>query len=339
MIVLWIIPMIKTLAPFAGQFAMGQIQRMQSQADIRRQNEYNSPIQAIGRLQKAGLPYAAYEHGQTGNQSAIPETNKSIGNYAATSLQFQQVKGMQADTRLKNAEADLKEAERDYLLSGKGEDRAGTNQTSMIQMEQQLKAAQNKGMEIANEIQARLSQNQPYKISLENEEQRQRIDNMIQQYTETGERIEGIKLDNALKEIERKWKPSMNRANLNSILLGNDIKVTQKGLMALEYELKQHTQGNEIQLSDINLMTHKLGYEILGANYEQTKGWNEFVNKSRDLFNADGKNMSLPQIGRSLGALIYTTLSGVSGGIQMPMLPSLGSQAKTFNTYNTIRNE
>jgi len=328
-------PLLTALAPIAAQFAAGQIQRAQSQGDIARQNAYNSPAQQVARLREAGLPFAAYEKGQAGNQSSLPETNKSIGNYAATTMQMKQAKLLDAEIRLKNSEADRYGAETKYLLEGKGIDTQSTNQTSMIQLEQGMKQAQQKGYQIANDIQQRLSNNQGYKISLDNKEQEQRITNMIQSNLETGERIEGIKLDNALKSIEKSWKPTMNRAHLNGILLDNGIKMTENGLRNLELEIKQATKENVITRSAVDTAMAKLGLEQFGTNYEFNKQYQAIAEKARGL--VDKPFTNLRDLGDQLGSWIFTTMSDFSRGGRMPNLPNLGDQSKTFNTYNNIK--
>lgn len=44
-----------------------------SQAAINRQNRYNSPVEQIRRLRQAGLPFAAFQAGQAGNQAQLPD--------------------------------------------------------------------------------------------------------------------------------------------------------------------------------------------------------------------------------------------------------------------------
>jgi len=136
----------KFIASPVGQqllgFGLSQLERAQSRGDIARQNAYNSPLQQIARLREAGLPNAALLNGtQAGNQSALPQTNKSLGNFITTQTQLKQLEILKAEIRLKNAEADESQARRDWLLSGRGEDRAGTNLTSNLRAMQGLSFA------------------------------------------------------------------------------------------------------------------------------------------------------------------------------------------------------
>lgn len=61
-----------------GAFAGSQLQRAQSRADIRRQNEYNDPVSQLERLRAANLPYAAMTDSISGNQSQLPESENSV---------------------------------------------------------------------------------------------------------------------------------------------------------------------------------------------------------------------------------------------------------------------
>jgi len=329
----WIIPALKTAAPYIAEFAQGQIARAQSQGDIARQNAYNSPLQQIARLREAGLPNAALLNGsQAGNQTSLPQTNKGISSFIQTQTQLKQLEILKAEIRLKNAEADESGARRDWLLDGRGEDKAGTNLTSGLQTGLGLQQGQQVAQSFANNIAEANANNIGTKISLDNQEQRQRITNAIQSYSSESIKQEGYKLDNAMKEIENKWTPRMNSARLNGILLDNGIKVQEQGLKAIQLEIENATKGNVITRSTIDTALAKLGLEQFGSNYEYNKAYQAIATKARGLVNKPWSK----DIFNEIGSWIFTTMSDFSGGGRMPNLPSLGDQSRTFNTNNYI---
>lgn len=104
--------------PFIGGAISGAIQRGQSRRDIREQREYNHPRNELERLYDAGLPMAYLTGGgQGGSSTSLPETTdyggKQIGQNQIVSAQ---IKILQEELRLKRAEADIKEDERDWRI-------------------------------------------------------------------------------------------------------------------------------------------------------------------------------------------------------------------------------
>lgn len=111
--IILIAPAIAALLPALIATIGGSIlSRGQSQGDIRRQNAYNHPVNQVRRLREAGLPFAAMGTNQTGNQSALPETNKgiqetgqAIGNFISTRLQQKQIELIDSQIRKTDEEA------------------------------------------------------------------------------------------------------------------------------------------------------------------------------------------------------------------------------------------
>lgn len=80
-----------------------------SRSAINRQNVYNSPVAQIGRLKEAGLPFAAFEAGQAGSQSQLPDLTgfDTIGNAIGTGIQQgNQLEMFQELLRKASADAD-----------------------------------------------------------------------------------------------------------------------------------------------------------------------------------------------------------------------------------------
>lgn len=333
----WLIPLLKEAAPYAAQFLGSQIERAQSRGDIARQNAYNSPTQQIARLREAGLPNAALLNGgpSTGNQTSLPSTNKSLSNYITSQTQLKQLDILKAEIRLKNAQADEADARRDWLLNGYGETIKPTNLTEGLQTGLGIQKGQQVAQGFANAISEATAKNTPYKLSLENQEQEQRIMNAIQSYSTESIKQEGYKLDNAIKEIEKRWTPSMNAAKLNGILLENGIKVQEQGLKAIQLEIENATKSNIITMSNVNTALAKLGLQQFGTNYEYNKEYQAIASRARQL--AKG-GMGIREYLDSVGAWIFTTLSDITGGGKIPnmSLPNLGDNSRTFNTNNYI---
>lgn len=309
-------PLLTTLAPLAAQFAAGQIQRAQSQGDIARQNAYNSPAQQVARLREAGLPFAAYEKGQAGNQSALPETNKGLGSYITSQTQLKQLEILKAEIRLKNAEADESEARRSWLLSGRGEDRAGTNLTANLGFEQGMRGAQTKGAELTNKITGLDLGNRPLKIQMENTEAAQRIANAYQQFRIGEKHIEGAELENKAKAIANAWTPKMNEAQLKNLTDQHDLNITEKGLKKLQLELARATQAGNIAGTDARNVQSMLSYDVAKEYFEDYQQYHKFVEEVQREFDKGAMGWIKDPLGRmkAIMSLAYTTISSPNGG-------------------------
>lgn len=312
----WILPLLKEAAPYAGQFITSQIERAQSRGDIARQNAYNSPVQQIARLREAGLPNAALLNGaQAGNQSNLPTTNKSLSSFISTQTQLKQLDILKAEIRLKNAEADESEARRNWLLSGRGEDRAGTNLTTNLKFGQTLLGNQNRGLELANKISDYEARNRPLKISLDNAEAAQRIQNAYQQYRLGETHITGAELDNKAKAIANKWNPKMNAAQLKNLTDTHDLNITEKGIKQLELELKQATQAGNIAGTDARNVQAMLSYDVAKEYFEDYQQYHKFVEDVQKEFDKGAMGWIKDPLARmkALMSLAYTTIQGPNG--------------------------
>lgn len=108
------------------QLIAGLAKLIGSKSALNKQNFYNSPAQQISRLKAAGLPYAAFEAGQAGTQSQLPDLSgfDTIGNSVGMGInQSNQMKmfiellrkaGFDADIR--GNERDISNEERDFAL-------------------------------------------------------------------------------------------------------------------------------------------------------------------------------------------------------------------------------
>lgn len=150
-----IMPFWEVAAPIIGQIAGSGVDYSVSNRKLKQQrqwalddrdfsNVYNSPKAQIQRLRAANLPLAAMMNGSAGSQSADPRgttiqpqlnTADTISKGAQFSIQRQQAQMLEAQralvdaqTRNQNAEADIKEGERNYFLNPSSGDPLRTNQ-------------------------------------------------------------------------------------------------------------------------------------------------------------------------------------------------------------------
>lgn len=320
-------PAIATSLIGAGSDILGaEINAGQSRRFIREMNEYNKPLNQLARLREAGLPFAAFAGNAAGNQSLIPQTSgqgyanagNRLSNFFTTKTQLVQLDILKEEARLKRSEANKNEAMTEWLLSGKGTDRAATNLTAGLSTDLSIKQLQQQATEFANKIAEAEAGNIGNKIALTNTEQGQRIANMIQDYKAKDIQISGYKLDNALKQLELKWRPRMNAANLDHILKQNDILVTEKGLKQLQYNLDAATYNNKIRMSDIETETKRLGMQLLGVNYEQSRQWQEFNRRTQKLF-LDNPKMSISERANAIMSMIYQTIGNPQGKLSSPI--------------------
>lgn len=152
--------------PFVGGIASTILQRRWALKDQERQNQYNSPQHQLALLKQAGLPAAAYFSGGVSAQSESPRdtpVNTGASEYfnkmAVTEFQKKQMAVMEAEAREKNANADVKVAERDYLLGAPGQ--LGGKLGAMAQEKSPLETR------LGAEIQHTVIGNQQQQVSLD----------------------------------------------------------------------------------------------------------------------------------------------------------------------------
>lgn len=112
--------------PVIGSLLSGLIQRKQNLKDIAAQNLYNHPKSQKERLREAGIPMAAMFSGGASVQSDLPRatnldpslgTAKGIESFQQNRLTQAQLSLLDQEIRVKAAEADMKEQDRDWYLS------------------------------------------------------------------------------------------------------------------------------------------------------------------------------------------------------------------------------
>lgn len=203
------------LAPIAGAFGSAALQQSYAQKNWDRVNAYNHPKEQIKRLKEAGLPLATMFGGQGGSTSSsidTPNVDPSLGvaeglqKGALFAMQKKQMAIMDQELRVKTAEADIKEDERNYQLGrtldssdGKNipdfEPQFGdTNQVQGIRRERAIKEAELSFKGIENELR---------KINLNNapEQIRAQIDHILQGIKIQGQQI--LRDENYSKMLDR----------------------------------------------------------------------------------------------------------------------------------------
>lgn len=99
----WFILMLPQLIAGLGKL-------ISSRSALNKQNIYNSPVEQISRLRAAGLPYAAFEAGQAGSQSQLPDLSgfDNLGSAVGTGInQGNQMRMFEELLRKASADADV----------------------------------------------------------------------------------------------------------------------------------------------------------------------------------------------------------------------------------------
>lgn len=298
--------------------------RRQSQGDIARQNAYNSPAQQVARLREAGLPMAAMEGGHAGTQSALPEISGdkiggSIGSYVTTQTQLMQLKILQEELRLKGAEADKFQAETNWLLSGKGEDRAGTNLTASLGYRQQLEGAQAKGQEFAAEITRMTSENMPWRLNEENRKIHEEVNNLQSAGGLLDKHIEGVDLNNRIQAVKANYQQRMSNAEFVNLLKQNNLldaniegKVVENDIAKLRRAFEGATLDTRITQMTTNEWMQRLNLQEVQTRFNDYNQYQEFLRITRD--NLAGKDGYNPiKFLESVTAMAYTSVMGATG--------------------------
>lgn len=183
--------------PSIGSLGAAAIQRNWALKDWNRVNAYNTPKEQVKRLREAGLPLATMFGGQGGSTASPVDTTqvdptlgtaRGLEAHFTNRMQRKQLELMDQDLRVKTAEADIKEGERNWKLSmtpdllygsQPGIDTSNLEQTLNIQKEtanfQRLyEGAKNQIEQVAMRVQEMLE-----KEGVLAEKQRQEIKNMI----------------------------------------------------------------------------------------------------------------------------------------------------------------
>lgn len=317
-----------TIAAIIGA-GTGLVDRFISKGDIAAQNAYNSPKEQLARLREAGLPMAAMTGQTSGNQSVIPEQGNfkaSIGESMKTSMTLAQMKILKEEARLKGSEADLNEARRNYLLSGMGEDVAGTNLTGILKGERQLQQNQIEGGRFANMLAGVTARNAALRTSLENQNLVVDIQKKLADMGLVNEHTKGAKLDNDIKNIVRQYQPEMSRLQVERLVKENlkldyDTEGSRLSNVAKEIEniVANATKDARIHMVHMSDMMSVLNYDRIKAEFRNFQEYQEFVSEVRKQFRGENGFMSLESF-RALAALAYTTVTGLSGSS-----PQIGS--------------
>lgn len=325
-----------SIAPVIGDVIGGELARGQSRRDIARQNAYNHPAQQAQRLREAGLPLALMTGTASGNQSALPQTSgQSIGggvgkiaNYITTQTQLKQLEILKEEARLKRSEADKNQAETDWLLSGRGIDRAGTNLTSNLRTQQLGAQLGTKAQEIANNIQSAISQNTPQRLQLENQKLTQDILSLINQRRLTDKQVDIATSEAAIKRVIAGYQENMSREEFAKLLKENDLldkNITGKGIEndidAIRYRVSKATESNQIALSDMDLINRELSWDKLKTEFQTYNEYLQFKREADKMFKSGGLLTADPiEMGNRIMALLYTFTHGTQGDTRTPNL-------------------
>lgn len=326
--ILLIAPWLAAAIPTFGSIVGSIGQSLFNRGDINKQNRYNSPINQVRRLREAGLPMASLTAGNSGNQSALPNNEgfahagKSIGEFISTSMQLAELDKLKADIRTANSEADLNEARRDFLLSGKGEDRAGTNLTQSLRTQQSIEQADLKGKHLANKILDIDSRyHEGFKV-IEMQKTRTEIANLIQQYNLAGENIKGQVLENKIKAVMARYQEGMSHAQLEKLLKENELidytisgKRIENAINGIKYKIENATADSQIFEKHMHSSLSGLTYERVKEEFSNYKQYMQFVQIVQDeIKRTPWERLTHPKrTWEALVSMAYTTVTGLSG--------------------------
>jgi len=204
------------------QLAAFQADANQKYAD--KANDYNSPVNQMGRFQQAGLnPNLIYGQGSPGNQSqalsypeikpadyqkAAPKVDptESVQLFNQTRLTDAQVNAQNATTRQKGAQTELNKLQAQVLAKNPALDNEGFKAIiSGLKASAELKGEQTRGQHIANTQAAGMGPAALVKVYKETELLEQRFHLNQQDSAIKAEILKGKEFQNAILEVQKKF--------------------------------------------------------------------------------------------------------------------------------------
>lgn len=321
-------PFLATVLPALIAAGGSMIGRHQAKRDIAKQNAYNSPGQQIARLNKAGLPMASSVDMRANQQSALPETSgegigRGLSSYVTTQTQLQQLNIAKEQERLLKAEADLKIAEKDYLLQGIGEDQNPTNLSGGLKAERGIKVASEKGQQIANKILEHTEANTPYRLNQENQKIDSEIANIQRTTQLTEKHITGADIQNDINAIIAKYQDRMSNETLTKLrgeisLLNENItgKELDNSFARIRNLIQDVTKFSQMDSINTESFIKSLSYDRYKEEFKNYKEYQEFVETLQARLR-DGAPFSPIGDLKALIALVYTSITGLTGAADM----------------------
>lgn len=315
-----------SFVPIIGDALSGLIQRGQSRADIRRQNEYNDPASQLQRLRDAGLPMAAMGNNIANTQSALPQTNQKglsgLQNYATNQINQKQLALLTEEIRLKKTEADKNEAETEWFLKNPNDLTVNSNLTRSLSSRVNLEEATSRGANIANRIQSTTAENLQTRFNIENTKGLAEIGKIISDTGLVNAHLKGVNYDNKIKEIVSKYQEGMSNGQL--LKLGQEIKLLKSNITGrniendiakIKHTIANATKESEIYGTDMENALKGLTYDRVSAEFKNYNQYMEFVQMVQDEINKTPWEKIKDPIGtlRAMAAFAYTSITGLSG--------------------------
>lgn len=337
----WILATIPSLVQGIGSLFSAKQARSWSLKDIAAQNAYNSPSAQLSRLREAGLPFASYAQGQTGNQSALPSHESGIGNAASAAAggisnfisfktQLQQLEILKAETKVKESEALKNKAEVTYLLEGAGEDRQGTNLTATLRAQQGLAQATEKGAQLGNIVtgaaakyaeqkeQANLNQ-----TLINNDKLVEEISSIITDRELTGQRLKTEEQETAIKTLLAEYQRDMSDAQLAQLLKNNRLidanisgKRIENDIQAIKYKIEKATETAQVYKTENEAVISGLHSDSVREQFESYTRYQEFVRLVQDELKKPIWERTIKGNFDALVAWAYTSVTGITGQSQ-----------------------
>lgn len=292
-------------------------------AGIAQQNAYNHPAKQLARLRKAGLPYAAYGEGGAagaGNQSGLFD-GKEFDNAAGYLSQVLTNQKDQEAINMVKLEQDMQRmknrvygSEVNWLLDMKGPDGITPNQITNLKAMQGTNLANQKSLEIGNDIAGMVRNSKQAFLDTELEKAKTDLSNALK----LGE---GYDLDNALKDVNLEYLPKMNDSQLATWAKQRGLiseqttgKQLNNDLKAIRVNVERMTQNYQIDNAKVDNLTKWLDYDKLKEYFKSYKDYMHFVRETQKAFNSDTwANLSFSERLSAAASFAYTTISSATG--------------------------
>lgn len=227
--------------PVLGSLGSTILQRSWALRDLKRQQEYNKPLNQVRRLREAGLPLASMFSGSGGSTSEQPRatevdptlgTAKGLETFFQNRMQRKQLELFDEQIRSAKAKADEDEGHRDWMLDQMGIEPT-TNQGRLLELGKSKTAAEawiaNNQAHI-NDIEAQLKKSlfdegvleDQFKsgvdvLKAEKALKDQNVQSLIQQIAESMQRTKNLGQDYTINELIEK----INNQILNDLNNGS----------------------------------------------------------------------------------------------------------------------
>lgn len=219
-------------ANLAGGIANNLIAR----GNVKAQNKYNSPAEQLKRLNRAGLPYAAFADNQAGNQATPAQTTdlgigaagRAIGDRYIRQQQAMQVDQLSNLIEIGKVDAELAKKLLTYMEQTN--DSGVTNFQTIKNAERDEKTLKNEYQIQQNAIAKAQARNAESLSDTQLETAKANLVNILKTGNRMDAELEGIFSDNVVKAVNANWAERMTRAQWRKVLQDTETGASQEAL-------------------------------------------------------------------------------------------------------------